>query len=170
MYPFQKIHGTEQPNTSQSKNAQTRVWLFGFVLLVIILAGLMYLQEINKKKNFYKRTDALSGLLVNGFPNSLLLNFKDPKIRSSYSLNYSKDRKQYTTVFSLKENFFLVYEKYKTYLKQNSYYLANDQIDAREFKATLYGFSNDSDINVQIFKKSEDFSNLNITYLKKGGE
>lgn len=170
MYPFQKIHGTEQPNIFERKNAQTRVRLFGFVLLVISFAVLMYFQRIEQKKNLLKRTDSLPGLLVQGFPNQLLLDFKSPSVVSSYALDYGKNQKQYTTTFSLKENFFLIYTKYRAYLKQNEYYIANDQIDSGKFKAILYGFKKDGDINITIQKKDSQTSDLNITYLKKGGK
>ena len=170
MYPFQKIHGAEQPNIFERKNAQTRVRLFGFALLVISLAGLMYFQRINQKKNFFKRTDSFPGLLVQGFPNQLLLDFKNSNVVSSYALDYGKNQKQYTTAISLKENFFLIYTKYRAYLKQNQYYIANDQIDSVEFKAILYGFKKDGDINITIQKKDAETSDLNITYLKKEGE
>lgn len=168
MYPFQKIHGAEQSNIFERKNAQTRVRLFGFVLLVIFLAGLMYFQGISQKKNLFKRIDSLPGLLIKGFPEELLLDFKSPNVLSSYALDYGKNQKQYTTVFSLKENFFLIYTKYRAYLKQNEYYIANDQIDSGEFKAILYGFKKEGDINITIQKKDADISDLNITYLKKG--
>ncbi|GEM_PF-2856056 len=170
MYPFKKIHGAEQPNIFQRKNAQTRVRLFGFALLVISLAGLMYFQRINQKKNLFKRTDSFPGLLVQGFPNQLLLDFKNPNVISSYALDYGKNQKQYTALLSLEDNFFLIYTKYRAYLKQNQYYIANDQIDSSEFKAILYGFKKDGDINITIQKKDAEASDLNITYLKKGGE
>jgi hypothetical protein len=169
VYPFQKTHGAEQPNINEKKNALTRVRIFGFVLLLIILAGLTYIQKVNHK-NLFKRTDSLPGLLVQGFPDNLLLDFNSPKIVSSYSLDYSKNQKQYTAEFSLKENFFLIYTKYRTYLKQQGYYIANDQIDATKFAASLYGFKKEEDVNITITKKDKEISDLNITLLKKGGE
>ncbi|MHB8871358.1 MAG: hypothetical protein ACYC5G_02785 [Candidatus Doudnabacteria bacterium] len=137
--------------------------------MLIILAGLTYIQKVNHK-NLFKRTDSLPGLLVQGFPDNLLLDFKSPKIVSSYSLDYSKYQKQYTTEFSLKENFFLIYTKYRTYLKQQGYYIANDQMDTTKFVAFLYGFKNESDINISITKKDKEISDLNITFLEKGGK
>ena len=91
-------------------------------------AGLTYIQRVNHRKNIFKRTESLSGTLISGFQEELLLS-KDAKILQSYSIDYGKGGKQYTTEFTLKYDIGVADLKYQRYLKDNRYYISNNFVD-----------------------------------------
>ncbi|MEK7075222.1 MAG: hypothetical protein AAB948_00280, partial [Patescibacteria group bacterium] len=99
----------------------------------------------------------------------LLLGAKDVKILQSYSIDYGKGGKQYTTEFTLKYDIGVADLKYQRYLKDNRYYISNNFVDDKKPIASLYGRGVQADMNIVLTGLSDNKTlDVIISYLVKG--
>lgn len=148
----------------------TKKILFVLVVVIVLAFAVIGVLKFQQKSHQagttnYERTGAQPGLVVQGFPISLVM-FPSGKIDDSYKLVYPDKSVQYTAVFKTSKNIADEYNLYLNYLKGLGYQISNQTQDAKS--ANLYARNASTDISVLIAAgDSAKTPTVTVTYLRR---
>lgn len=141
------------------------------LLGVVIVVGAAFAFIQNRKnseqkiKGPYQETGAKPGLVVEGFPKSLIIH-PAGEIADSYKLEYSDEANQYTATFETSQTVAQEYNDYLKYVTNLKYEVSNQKVDSKS--ANLYARNADSDINVVItLADKAKHPMVTVTYVRK---
>ncbi len=141
--------------------------VIGVIILVIILAVAGYFYNKKYKLTHPTKTVAEKGKTVSGFPKELIMNAVG-SVEQSYSLDYGSTD-QYTVTFNTDKVMALEALLYDNYLRDNGYYIANENVNEKNNLANIYATKDNTNVNVVIQRRADKkSSDVTISYSVKG--